>query len=65
MADLTPEQLCKQFVESLGKPAFTIIGFQDGSKIQVTFAVTKMKKKAALKGMLLAVDKYIENSIKD
>lgn len=65
MADPSFQEKLKALTESFGQPNFIIFGWQDAEgKVSLTYALHKMKLKAALSGMLEVVKTIINKSLK-
>ncbi len=64
MDDAKIQQLCNQFLQSLGVPGFVIFGRQEeGDQWKVTYSLHKMPVKTAVRGILTTVDQLVQQNL--
>ena len=63
MDDAKIQQLCNEFLQSLGQPGFVVFGRQDNDEWKVTYSLHEMPLKSAVRGMLSVTDLMVQQNL--
>ena len=63
MDDAKIQQLCNEFLQSLGLPGFVVFGREEGDQWKVTYSLHQMPLKSAVRGMLTITDQMVQQNL--
>ena len=63
MDDAKIQQLCNEFLQSLGVPGFVVFGREEGNQWKVTYSLHQMPLKSAVRGMLTVTDQMVQQNL--